>query len=93
MTSKPYRMLTTQLASYTASSAQTSNAFDAGVQVIRVISTTNCHIRIGTNPTAVSTDPLLIAATPEYFLVAPGEKLAAIRSASDGSVFVTECSL
>jgi hypothetical protein len=34
----------------------------------------------------------LPADLPEYFTVTPGQKIAAIRAAADGSLFITELS-
>jgi hypothetical protein len=34
---------------------------------------------------------LLVAMTPEYFWVSPGEKLAVIQSSAAGTLNITEC--
>lgn len=78
----------------TVASAQ-SVAFGANTFEIRVCSSTNCHINIGTNPTAAATDNngmYLPAGVVEYFHVAPGQKLAVIRDSADGVMSVSEMS-
>ena len=62
----------------TASSKQSSAFTTLGVFAVRVVATVDCRIAIGSNPTATTTSTLLLAGTPEYFAVAPGEKLAVI---------------
>jgi hypothetical protein len=62
----------------TASSQQSAAFTTLGVFAVRVVATVDCRIAIGSNPTATTTSTLLLAGTPEYFAVAPGEKLAVI---------------
>lgn len=75
-------------------------AYDASVQstavglnttVIRVVSTTDCHVAIGTNPTATTSSTFLPVYSVEYFKIAPGSKIAAIKNATAGTLYVTEC--
>jgi hypothetical protein len=83
------RLGTTQ--NFLASSATSvpSAVFSAGITQIRVIASAACNVRIGdATPTAVTTDTLLAANVPEYFTVAPGQKIAAIGAAT---LNVTEC--
>ena len=87
-----YRLGTTQTASYTDTAAAISNAFGVGTQVVRVNSTTGCHIRFGASPTAVTTDSFLKAGEPEYFVVTPGHKVSAVRTTTNGVLTVSECS-
>lgn len=75
-----------------AASAQSvvwgSNTFE-----IRVVSTTACHINIGTNPTAAATDNngmYLPANVVEYFHVSPGQRLAVIQDTAGGTLTVSE---
>ena len=79
-----------QAVSYDASVA--SSAFAAATKVIRVVSTTNCHVVIAAAPTALTTDLLLIANVPEFFGVKAGEKIAAIKAsgASAGILSIAE---
>jgi hypothetical protein len=64
-----------------ATSAQ-SAAFNAQTYAVRISSTGNCHVAVGTNPVATATD-MLVKATDSPWLVkvAPGEKIAVIQDA------------
>lgn len=91
--STPFKPGITQTKAYTATSATIDNAISDGIQVIRVWLTTAGFIKITAAGTAATTaDIPLPANTPEYFIVPPGQKVAAIRSASDGTLYVTEMS-
>lgn len=60
---------------------------------IRVVSTADCWIAFGANPTAVagqSPSILIPAGVPEYFWVQPGEKLAVIQSSGAGTLNIGE---
>ena len=81
---------TTQTVSVTSSSAANSTAFAAGTTVVRVVSTTDCHIIFATSPTATTSTAYLPANQVEYFKATAGEKIAAIRANADGTLFVTE---
>lgn len=65
----------------------------ANCREIRVVSTTNCHINIGANPTAAATDDngfYLPANVVEYFHVSGGQRLAVIRDTADGVLTVAQ---
>lgn len=85
-----YRPDVTQTVAYTASAVATTNAFGAQINVVRVVSTTDCFIEFLKTPVATTSDTFLPALSVEYFTVTQGQKLSAIRSSSDGSIFVTE---
>jgi hypothetical protein len=87
-----YRLGATQVVSFTSTSTANTTAFQAGTQVVRVIPSTACHIRFAQSPTALTTDPKLPANAAEYFVVTPGQKIAAIRTTTSGSLYVTEVS-
>ena len=75
-----------------ATSAQT-NAISAYCYDVRVVCTTNCHIKFGADPTAAATDDngiYLPANVVEYFHVNPGEKIAVIRDSQDGMFSLAE---
>jgi FtsP/CotA-like multicopper oxidase with cupredoxin domain len=75
-----------------ATSAQT-NAVGANTHEIRVVSTTNCHINIGADPTAAASDDngiYLPAGVVEYFHVSPGQKVAVVRDSADGVFCLAE---
>jgi MinD superfamily P-loop ATPase len=81
---------TTHKKAYTDTSAAIDTAIGAGVYVVRILCTTDAHITFAASPTAVATDMLITANTPEYFSVTEGQKVAAIREALDGDLYVTE---
>ena len=81
---------TTQTVSVTSSSAASSSAIAAGTTVVRVVSTTDCHIIFATSPTATTSTAYLPASQVEYFKATAGEKIAAIRANADRTLFVTE---
>ncbi len=61
------------------------------VEVIRVAGTADCHIAVGENPVATTSDVFLPAGVPEYFTVKKGvDRVAAIRASVDGVLSVTE---
>lgn len=75
-----------------ASSVQATNAVGDNAQAIQISSTGNCHVAIGTNPTATSSDMLVKASDPPLVIrVTPGEKIAAIQDgASTGNLNIVE---
>lgn len=80
----------TQTVSYTASSVATTNAVAATTRVVRLVSTSDCHLAISANPTATTAGPLLPAGAVEYIRVNAGDKVAAIQRSSAGILYVTE---
>jgi hypothetical protein len=88
----PFKPGISQSVAYTDTAGTITNAISAQVQVIRVWCTTIAHIAIGASPTATTSDIPVPANTPEYFIVPPGSKVSAIRSADSGTLYVTEMS-
>lgn len=84
------RLGTHQSVAYTGTAGTISNAIGSGVQKVRVVATTACYVTIGKDPTATTSHTYLPADAPEYFTCAAGEKVSAIRVASDGTLHVTE---
>ena len=72
--------ITTQVITHTGSSVQ-SAGFDAGARFIRVHTDGICHIVVGDNPTATTSNMRMSADQTEYFGVRPGQKLAVIVGA------------
>jgi hypothetical protein len=86
------RLGASQDVAFTGSSAA-SAAFGAQTYKVRLVTTTDCRIRISDGtPTAVATDTYLPALAAEYFTVTPGQKVAAIQVSSAGTLNVTEVS-
>jgi len=83
---------TEQTISVASASAATSTAFGQTSRVVRIVSTTDCHIAFAASPTATTSNTYLPANQVEYFKVpTPGtSKLAAIRANADGTLYVTE---
>lgn len=73
-------------------SSALSGGTDSKTTVIRIFATQDCHIKIAANPTAVAdgTCMFLPAGIVEYVGCAPTDKIAVIRDASDGYLYITE---
>lgn len=70
--------------------AGTTVALPSNAEVVRVVTTTDCFIEIGTSPTAVADTGMYVCAlVPEYFSCPPGGKVSAIQVASGGTIYVT----
>ena len=62
------------------STVASSVAFNDSTRIVRVASDTQCYIKFGSNPTAVTADSMLIPAFGvEYFGVNPGDKISVIE--------------
>jgi hypothetical protein len=83
---------TTQTIAVSGTSAQ-SAAFSGASGYIRVVATTFCHVRSGTNPTATTSNMPICPYVPEYFAIGLGEKLAVIQNSAAGTLYITEMSL
>jgi hypothetical protein len=84
---------TTQSVVISGSSAATANALSKNTVVIRVFSTTNCFINIGTGtPTATTAGIPIASYSAEYFRVNGYEtlKVAGIQESSSGTLYITE---
>ena len=82
---------TTQTVSVAGSSAATSNAFNAETREVRVVTTVDSYVDIGSSPTAASTSLIIPAYTVEYFRVPSGSKIAFLRVGSTtGTARITE---
>lgn len=71
-------------------SSTQSSALNARTTVVRLVATTNCHVKFGSNPTATTSDIYLPAGVVEYFKVSASDKVAAIKNADAGNLYVTE---
>ena len=60
-----------------------------GSPVVRLVSTTDCHVLFGSNPTALATSMFLPAKQPEYFVCLPTDKIAVIQDAAGGNLSIT----
>ena len=57
--------------------------------VVRLVSTADCHIVFGINPTATLNDTFLPANQPEYFVFTPGQLVSVIQDSVPGTLFIT----
>lgn len=70
--------------------SRTSAGFGSVTTVVRLVATSHCRFAFGDAPAATEHSHYLPAGIPEYFRVVPGEKLAALRVAGDGVLYITE---
>ncbi len=57
-----------------------SNAFDARTAIVRVIADSVCSITVDAAPVATTGMLRMAADSPEYFKVAPGQKISVIAN-------------
>ena len=68
-----------------------SAAVGANTRLVRLVATSDCHVAIGDDPTAVAaSSALLPASVPEYFEINAGQKVAVIQSSAAGFLYITE---
>lgn len=79
----------TQAVAVSGTSAQ-SAALGGSTGYVRLMATTLCHIRVGSNPTATTSHMPLAPYCPEYVAVTAGTKVAAIQNSSSGTLYITE---
>jgi hypothetical protein len=60
-----------------------------GGGVVRLVATADCHIALGSTPTADATCLFLPGNMPEYFACASGDQVAVIQDTTAGSLYVT----
>lgn len=83
------RVGSTQTVAYDSSVAA-SNAFGPGIYQLRLVANSACCYRIGDGgQTATISDPYLPANTIEYVTVTPGQRIAALKAATNGLVTAT----
>ena len=87
-----HRLGENQVVGFTSTSTANTTAFQAGTNMVRVVATTSCHIKFAGSPTATTSDAKLPPNVVEYFTVNPGEKIAAIRTSTSGTLSVCEVS-
>lgn len=79
----------TQSIAYDANVA-IANAFGPETWQLRLVSNSGCNFRIGDGAqTATVADPYLPANTVEYVIVTPGQRISAIKAATNGLVTAT----
>jgi hypothetical protein len=81
-----------QSVAYTGTAGTISTAITTGTNKVRVVVTTAAYIKIGSSPTATTSDVYMSADSAEYFTINPGEKVSAVQLSSGGTLHVTEVS-
>ena len=82
---------TTQTIAYDSTTPIT-NAFGTQTRQVRVVSNSACHIHFYDSTgsaTATTSDPFLPANWIDYYTVNPGQKISAIKAATNGLVTAT----
>lgn len=83
------RISVTQTIAYDASAAIT-NPFSSQTYRLRLVSNSGCHFRIGDGAqTATVADPFLPANWETVVTVTPGQRISAIKAATNGLVTAT----
>ena len=83
------RLGVTQTIAYDSSAAAT-DAFAAQTRAVRLVANSACHVAIGDGAqTATTANPFLPANQVEYVTVAPGQRIAAIKAATNGLITAT----
>jgi len=85
------RIGTTQTIAYDGTIPIT-NAFGAQTRMIKIVSNSASHYHLyetGGTATATTADPYLPAHWIEYIMVNPGQKISAIKAATNGLVTTT----
>lgn len=70
--------VTTQTVSFTTTTQ--SNAFNSSTRFVRLISTADCHLLFGSDPTATTSHQKVAANAVEWRAVHPGHKVAAVTA-------------
>ncbi len=81
----------TIIIAYTDVAAKNVDGDPITAQVVRLISTTDCHVKFQdkADALAAATDMLIRQFVPEYFYLHGKNYISAIRDASNGSLYVT----
>lgn len=86
-----YRVGTTQTIAYDAT-VPITNAFGSQTYQVRLVANSACHFHIyeaGGTATATTADPMLPANWVETVTVTPGQKISALKAATNGLVTAT----
>lgn len=86
----PWRPSTSQNVAYTGTAGTITNAVGSQTRLVKITLTTAGFVAIGQAPTATTSDMYMPAAVPDYYVIAPGEKVSAIQASAGGTMYVTE---
>lgn len=79
----------TQVVAFTGTAAN-SSALSAGIRLVRLVATQDCHIAIGDNPTATTSDMFLPANVVDYIMVSETDDISVIQNSTGGNLYITE---
>jgi hypothetical protein len=81
---------TIQNVAYTGTAGQ-SAAFAASTRLIRIVCSTACHVLVGADPTATSSNGMYLGiGFPEFLSVSGGEKISAVQASAGGTLSIAE---
>lgn len=91
MGTNPFRYNNTQVVAYTGT-AGTSSAVGSQTYAVKLVATTNCHVKVTQAGTAATTSDTYIAgnAPAEYVCVSPGDKISVVEDSAGGNLYITE---
>lgn len=76
----------------TSGTSQQTSAITSGDKpfvIVRLLTTADCYVERGTNPTATSSSMRLVANSPEYFKLNNNDKLAVLQVSAAGTFSYT----
>ncbi len=85
-----FRYGATHKVAYTDTAGTIASGVSNACELVLVWASTDCHIAIGTAPTATVNDKPVTAKVDTPVVVNPNDKVSAIRQASNGTLYVTE---
>lgn len=85
-----FRPGASQTIAYTATSGVVASAVGTQTYLVRIVTTSDAFVKIAAAPVAAAADVFMPANTPEYFVINPGEKVAAVQVSAGGNLHITE---
>jgi len=78
-----------QNVAYTGTAGTITNAMPPNTVAVRIWTTTDAYVQIGSSPTATTADMPMVAGVPETFAAGNGDKVSAIQISAGGTLYVT----
>jgi hypothetical protein len=72
------------------SASPLASSFGEQTRVVRLVSTVNAFVQIGTAPVATALNMFIPAYSPEYFTVNPQTKVSGLSQNLSGTLYITE---
>lgn len=60
--------------------------------LVRIVSTSDCHVAISQEPKATTLDMLVRAGVVEYFAIKRDDRVSVIQASSTGLLYITQAS-